>query len=229
MKLGGLPAHQWPGSSRTYLLAPPWSPSLAPPKDFCQALSGVRSHPAGPNNSFKPNTNRYAISVGLTKALAHPMNAAITYALLLLLGALATLLIAYGALLLALGHWSRRWPAVPGTIESSALVTGRNGDGIKAYWVKAKYTYHWGRPRNGSWIGFAHPGTASNSKFTKSKAEALHKALVPCTSVSVYVCPQFPSIAVLLPGHNMAALGYIALSPIFAFLPLWFGWSIWQG
>jgi hypothetical protein len=157
------------------------------------------------------------------------MNIAILYSLMFVLTALATLLIGYGALLFALGLWSRRWPTIPGVIESSTLETGRNGDGLRAHWVKAKYTYYWGISRRGSWIGFAYPGTASNSKFTKSKAEALHATLVPGTQVDVYVCPRLPSIAVLRPGYNLAAFGYIALSPIFAALPLWLAWLYWQG
>ena len=133
-------------------------------------------------------------------------------------------LIGYGAVLFALGQWSRQWPAVIGKIESSALKTARIANGLMAYWVGAKYSYHFGHVRNGSWIGFAYPGTASNSKLTKSIAEKLGAELLPGSRVDVFVCPRWPSISVLRQGPNLAALGYVGLGLFFGGSLLWIAW-----
>jgi hypothetical protein len=138
-------------------------------------------------------------------------------------------LVGYGTALFALGQSSRHWPAVIGKIESSALKTTRIANGLTAYWVGAKYSYHSGRVRNGSWIGFACPGAASNPKLAMSIAAKLRAELLPGSRVDVFVCPRWPSISVLRQGPNLAALGYVGLGLLFCGSILWIAWQIGQG
>src|SRR6476659_6840507 len=120
------------------------------------------------------------------------MSATLFHQAMFVLAALCALLSVYGAVLFALGQWSRHWPATIGTIESAALKTARIANGPGAYWVAAEYAYCFGRARAGSWIGFAHPGTASNPKRTWSTANRLRAELVPGSRVDVFVCPAWP-------------------------------------
>lgn len=139
--------------------------------------------------------------------------------LMFVLAAVSALFVGYGSVLFTLGQWSRRWPAVPGMIESSLLKTAGIA-GLRLYWVVARYS-HTARARHGRWIGFACPGTASNPKSRTSIAQALHAELVPGARVDVFVCPRWPTLAVLRTGPNPAALGYVGLGLLLACLLLW--------
>jgi hypothetical protein len=139
------------------------------------------------------------------------------------------LLAGYGAIVFALGQWSRYWHPVIGKVESSAIKAARVANGLAIYWVGAQYSYHSGHARNGSWIGFAHPGTASNPKSARSIVETLQAELLPGARVDVFVCPQWPSISVLRQGPNPAALAYVGSGLLFCGSILWIAWHIWNG
>jgi hypothetical protein len=149
------------------------------------------------------------------------MSLSVLHALLLVLAAPFALLAASGAVLFVLGQWSRHWPAVIGRVQLSALKTKRIANGLRVYWVGAKYSYYSGRARSGSWIAFAYPGTASASTFTKSKAETLLIELRPGSRIDVFVCPCCPSISVLRQGPNLSALLYVGLGLSFCGSLLW--------
>jgi hypothetical protein len=157
------------------------------------------------------------------------MSIDILSSLVLVFAAPFAFLVGYGTALFALGQWSRRWPAVIGKVESSALKTAHITNGLRAYWVGAKYSYHSGRVRHGSWIGFACPGAASNPKVAKSIAAKLLAELLPGSRVDVFVCPRWPSISVLRQGPNLAALGYVGLGLLFCGSTLWIASQLWRG
>lgn len=144
----------------------------------------------------------------------------IARALMFVSAALSALLVGYGSVLFTLGQCSRRWPAVPGVIESSMRKTS-GITGLRAYWVEVRYAWHSDGARRGAWIGFACPGTASNPKFAISVAATLQAELVPGARVDVFVCPRLPSLAVLRIGPNLAALGYVGLGLFLAGMSLW--------
>lgn len=154
-------------------------------------------------------------------------NVVIAVLTLLALSTMAAFLVGLGLVYMTLGLWSSRWPRVPGVIESSALRHGHNGDGLSMYWVETRYSYFWKVPRHGSRIEFASLGASSNPRFKRASAESLHRVLPPGAPIHVYVCPRYPSIAVLRPGLNLASLGFVAVGLIFAFVPLWFAWLRW--
>ena len=156
-------------------------------------------------------------------------NLIIFYGTLIVLSGLTVFLIALGLFLAIFGKISKNWMPVPAVIVSSQVIEGRNGRGMRGYFVKVKYNYLLDTNREGTWIAFALPGTRSNWTPDKNVATKLHAQIPVGTTMTAYAFPKFPSIAVLMPGFNQAAIGYILLSSIFAIVPLLVAWVFLRG